>query len=84
MKELETRIVEGSITLELHGYLAGLKVNLPEAEDLEAGDYTLGKAMLESGIPGSAVEKAIVNDSLVSMAHKIKAGDRVVLYPYTV
>ena len=40
MKELETRIVEGSITLELHGYLAGLKVYLPEAEDLEAGDYT--------------------------------------------
>ncbi|MDO4541902.1 MAG: hypothetical protein Q4C00_03600 [Bacillota bacterium] len=84
MKDQDTRIIEGSITLELHGYLAGLKINLPEAEDIETGDYSLGKAMLEAGIPGSAVDKAIVNESLVSMAHKIKVGDKVVLFPYTV
>lgn len=84
MKNEDIRIIEGSITLELHGYLTGLKVNLPQAEDMEAGDYSLGKAMLESGIPGSAVEKAIVNESLVSMAHKIEVGDKVILYPYTV
>ncbi len=84
MNEQETRIVTGSITLELHGYLASLKVNLPEAEDIETGEYSLGKAMLEAGIPGSAVAKAIVNESLVSMAHKIKVGDKIVLYPFTV
>ena len=32
----EVRIVEGAVTLELHGYLTSLKVNLPEKEDIIA------------------------------------------------
>ena len=39
----EVKIYEGSVTLELHGYLADLKVNLPAEEDIEGGDYDLGK-----------------------------------------
>ena len=37
----EVKIYEGSVTLELHGYLADLKVNLPAEEDIEGGDYDL-------------------------------------------
>ncbi|MEG0875167.1 MAG: hypothetical protein RSB05_06160 [Clostridiales bacterium] len=83
-KQTDCTIIEGAITLELHGYLTTLKVNLPQAEDIVGGDYTLGKAILEGGIPATAVEKAIVNQSLVSMAHKINVGDYVVLYPLSV
>lgn len=75
------RIVEGSVTLELHGYLTSLKINLPEEEDIESGDYTLGKALFEAGIPNAAVEKSFVNGSIVNMMHKIKPGDYIIIYP---
>lgn len=77
----EVRIVEGAVTLELHGYLTSLKVNLPEKEDIEAGEYDLGKTLFEAGIHTAAVEKAIVNQSLVTMRHKISPGDYIVIYP---
>lgn len=77
----ETRIIEGAVTLELHGILAALRINLPEVEDIEAGEYDLGKTLFESGIHVAAVEKAIVNGSLVSMRHKIKPGDYITVFP---
>lgn len=80
----EVRIVEGAVTLELHGYLAALKVNLPEKEDIIAGDYDLGKTLFEAGIHTAAVEKAVVNQSLVTMRYKISPGDYIVLFPLKV
>lgn len=77
----EVRIVEGAVTLELHGYLTSLKINLPEKEDIVAGEYDLGKTLFEAGIHTAAVEKAIVNQSLVTMRHKISPGDYIVIYP---
>lgn len=77
----DVRIVEGAVTLELHGYLTSLKVNLPEVEDIEGGEYDIGKTLFEAGIHNAAVEKAIVNGSLVSMRHKIQPGDYIVVYP---
>ena len=77
----DIRIVEGAVTLELHGYLTLLKINLPEAEDIEAGDYDLGKTLFESGIHVAAVEKAIVNGSLDNMRHKIAPGDHIIVFP---
>lgn len=80
----EVRIVEGAVTLELHGYLTTLKVNLPEKEDIEGGDYDLGKTLFEAGIHTAAVGNAIVNESLVTMHHKISPGDYIVIYPLVV
>ena len=77
----DVRIIEGDVTLELHGYLTSLKINLPEKEDIEAGEYTLGKTLFEAGIHTAAVGRAIVNQSLVTMAHKITPGDYIVIYP---
>lgn len=77
----DVRIIEGAVTLELHGFLTSLKINLPEAEDIEGGEYDLGKTLFEAGIHNAAVEKSIVNGSLVSMRHKIKPGDYIVLFP---
>lgn len=77
----EVRIVEGAVTLELHGYLTSLKVNLPEKEDILAGEYDLGKTLFEAGIHTAAVEKAVVNKSLVTMRHKISPGDYIIIYP---
>jgi molybdopterin converting factor small subunit len=77
----EVRIVEGAVTLELHGYLTSLKVNLPEKEDIVAGDYDLGKTLFEAGIHTAAVEKAVVNQSLVTMRHKISPGDYIIIFP---
>lgn len=75
------RIIEGAVTLELHGYLTVLKINLPEEEDIDAGEYTLGKTLFEAGIHTAAIETSIVNGSLVNMHHKVKPGDYIVLYP---
>ncbi len=80
----EVRIVEGAVTLELHGYLTSLKVNLPEKEDIIAGEYDLGKTLFEAGIHTAAVEKAVVNQSLVTMRHKISPGDYIVIFPLKV
>lgn len=77
----EVRIVEGAVTLELHGYLTSLKVNLPEKEDILAGEYDLGKTLFEAGIHTAAVEKAVVNKSFVTMRHKISPGDYIIIYP---
>ena len=77
----DIRIVEGAVTLELHGILAALKIHLPEAEDIESGEYDLGKTLFEAGIHTAAVEKAIVNGSLVQMRRKIKPGDHIVVFP---
>ncbi|MGI5873462.1 MAG: hypothetical protein ACOX8R_02230 [Bacillota bacterium] len=77
----DIRIVEGAVTLELHGYLTSLKINLPEEEDIEGGDYDLAKTLFEAGIHTAAVEKAIVNGSLVHMRHKIKPGDYIIVFP---
>lgn len=81
MNPEEVKIYEGSVTLELHGYLADLKVNLPAEEDIEGGDYDLGKTLFEAGIHTAGVGKAIVNESLVTMRHQIKPGDKIVLFP---
>lgn len=84
MLEDQVKIVEGAVTLELHGYLTRCKVNLPQKEDIEGGSYTLGKTLLEAGISASAVEKAIVNESWVTMAYGVQLGDYIVLYPLSV
>lgn len=84
MLEDQVKIVEGAVVMELHGYLTRCKVYLPQKEDIEGGDYTLGKTLLESGISASAVEKAIVNESWVSMAYHVNIGDYIVLYPLSV
>ena len=84
MLEDQVKVIEGSVTLELHGYLTRCKVNIPAPEDIEGGDYTLGKTLLEAGITASAVEKAIVNDSWVSMAYEVQVGDYIALYPLSV
>lgn len=77
----DVRIIEGAVTLELHGYLTSLKINLPEDVDIECGDYTLAKTLFEAGIHTAAVETAVVNGSLVNMHHKITPGDYIVIYP---
>ena len=80
----EVRIIEGAVTLELHGYLKTLKINLPEKEDIEGGEYDLAKTLFEAGIHTAAVGKAVVNESLVTMRHKVTPGDYIVLYPLTI
>lgn len=75
------RIIEGAVTLELHGYLTSLKINLPEDVDIEGGEYTLAKTLFEAGIHTAAVETAVVNGSLVHMSHKVTPGDYIVIYP---
>ena len=77
----DVRIINGGVTLELHGYLTALKINIPEPEDIEGGEYTLAKTLFESGIHTAAIEKAIINESMVSMAYMVKSGDYIILYP---
>ena len=52
----EVKIYEGSVTLELHGYLADLKVNCPQKRILKAVTMIWGKPFLnrESILPESA------------------------------
>lgn len=80
----QPKILEGAITMELHGFLSKMRATLPLAEDLENDEFTLGRVLLEMGIPSVAVERAIVNESLVSMNHKLQVGDKVVLFPLSI
>ncbi len=80
----QPRILEGAITMEMHGFLSRMRAALPLAEDLENEEFTLGRVLLEMGIPSVAVERAFVNDSLVHMGYKLQVGDRVVLFPLTI
>ncbi len=80
----QPKVLEGAITMELHGFLSKMRAALPLAEDLENEEFTLGRVLLEMGIPSVAVERAFVNDSLVNMTHRLQVGDKVILFPLTI
>lgn len=83
MDKSTSRILHGVVTVELHGYLADLKVRPPAAEDLVSEKRVLDKALMEMGIPAAAVEKVVVNGSLVSKKYQISVGDTIALFPLT-
>lgn len=83
MSEEKVRTIPGDVTLELHGYLADLKVRPLESADLN-GETAIENALLEVGIPIAAIELVVVNGSLVGKKYPIQPGDKVAIYPITV
>ena len=81
MEEKDIRTIESAVTVELHGYLAGLKLRPLTEADLPAQGLPVERLIFEMGIPVAAVERVVVGESLVSKKYPVKAGDKVTLFP---